>query len=405
LTPKAQPNAPIGDIGVARKRSAAPPVHPPQASASQQNASPVTPGAPPVYRPFALTSQLKPAGAPPVYRPTSVSSQRKASPATPPHSGARPVYCRILEAGAERLEHRAAASASGGITGVSGSWPRPAENTVAGISVSVSAAAMANRLRQGASPASAAIQRMVSEPMDVVYRPSSPPGSPGPDRRAMSATVSSAKAAEDIGFVVCLVKEMRRNGINVQAGGSFAASVAYSAPKQPQDLDLDFKTADHLKMGVDFLNRQPTFGIDSHTWTVRVVALNPISGGNCTGTISVTSGVYSRVLSIDLVSEEAFPGTVNSGTNALYDFKILLVNYLDRMVQKPFVATQKGDADQIIALLRTKSLLYGRDQSRLPDFIRYLDRVLEEGILDSVKRDLCKRELNVILVSMRWLAP
>jgi hypothetical protein len=59
-------------------------VYRPVALASQaKNARLATPahsGAPPVYRPFAATSQLRPAGAPPVYRPFASASQPNGRP-------------------------------------------------------------------------------------------------------------------------------------------------------------------------------------------------------------------------------------------------------------------------------------------------------------------------------------
>jgi hypothetical protein len=65
---------------VETKPTLPPPVYPPVPAASQQKtaslATPAGSGAPPVYRPFASTSQLKPTGAPPMYRPVLPSANR-----------------------------------------------------------------------------------------------------------------------------------------------------------------------------------------------------------------------------------------------------------------------------------------------------------------------------------------
>src|SRR5436305_7977732 len=64
-----------------------------RSSTTDKAPRPAFSGAPPVYRPVATTSQLKPAGAPPVYRPVAPAAQAKnASVAAPAHSGAPPVY-------------------------------------------------------------------------------------------------------------------------------------------------------------------------------------------------------------------------------------------------------------------------------------------------------------------------
>ena len=64
-----------------------------RSSTTDKAPRPAFSGAPPVYRPVATTSQLKPAGAPPVYRPVAPAAQAKnASVAAPAHSGAPPIY-------------------------------------------------------------------------------------------------------------------------------------------------------------------------------------------------------------------------------------------------------------------------------------------------------------------------
>ncbi|NEO73143.1 MAG: DUF4157 domain-containing protein [Moorea sp. SIO3H5] len=176
-------------------------------------------------------------------------------------------------------------------------------------------------------------------------------------------------------------------------GGSLAARL-HGAPRTPNDLDIEVPNNDMLDRGYRIL-KEGYRGDNRHIGSKVIVELfkvhkySPGFLALITMEITTDSGMNKERMDVDMVNENSDRINENlvppselkpqGGEGGLMQPFELVMNYLDRITEKPLIAHQKNDGYQIKKLLKTQYSDYKKPEQVIDICEKIYGHAVEES--------------------------